>query len=501
MRLLLALATLLPLLCSSLASAAPSAQQLDPDIRDRVIGAAVQVAIDARWTETDGDEGPAPITIGSGTIVSPDGYILTNAHVVDELTRREIFSEYQSNWLLEYPTDVLDFFPETMFILASDGIRPPKLQYLAEIIEVDEAADLAVLKIIDSAEDPPYPFIPLGDSSELRLGDPVHVFGYPMSGGDALTYTTGVVSGFNYENPDDELPAWINTDAVVSGGNSGGTAVNAEGDLIGIPTQGSRLDCRPGDTNGDGEFTSDDVGCIPTGGSIGQLRPSNMAVPILARARQSQGRNSGQVNPTSTPVPAALPPTQVAEADWTDFVDTFSDPIEVMEDGNGIFVTAGDGAMRISLASADLTSDDWFYTEMPSQYGDYAIALNISDTFGEGEVLVAVTSESEGHRWVFAVDPVYDTWALWRLNTQGTQFFYWIEPRILPGSAMGPLSRIEVQVMGGVPHLLVNGVDVSAASGLEMPVIGTPRFYAWGARSTISSFDLIIDEVQLRALP
>src|SRR4029079_7359401 len=92
------------------------------------------------------------------------------------------------------------------------------------------------------------PVLPLGDSDAVNLGDPVHVFGFPAIGSGSLTYTTGVVSGFLFEDEIDGT-AWINSDAVTSGGNSGGTALNSTGQLIGIPTSGSALDCRVGDTN------------------------------------------------------------------------------------------------------------------------------------------------------------------------------------------------------------------------------------------------------------
>jgi hypothetical protein len=69
---------------------------------------------------------------------------------------------------------------------------------------------------------------------------------------------------------------------VTSGGNSGGAAVNDAGQLIGVPSSGSALDCRVGDTNRDGVVGEEDVGCLPTGGSLTQLRPIDLARPLLA---------------------------------------------------------------------------------------------------------------------------------------------------------------------------------------------------------------------------
>ncbi len=501
MKTLIALLMVVGLMGSATFLPANAAQQLDPDVRDRVTAAAVQVAIDAWFTEADGDDGPAPITVGSGTIVSPDGLVITNAHVVDEATRREVFNDYRSHWLEEYPTDDLEFYPDTMLLLASDGFRPPRLAYQAEILEVDVRSDIAILRIIDSVDPAPYPFVPMGDSNDLRLGDPIFIFGYPMSGGDALTFTTGVVSGFNFANPSDDYPIWINSDAVMSGGNSGGTAVNDRGELIGIPTEGASLDCRPGDTNGDGEFTSEDVGCIPTGGSIGRLRPVNIAESILARA---EGRRSAQAVPTATPRPPTstpIPPTATPISAWADFTDTFPGTRQTLVNENGIVVTSGGNEFHMSFGWADLSSDGWEYSEMPDQFGDYAISVIVKTYSGNGEILLEAESTNDDHRWVFAVDPIWRTWSLWRLNDQQTQHFYWIEPRALPPGVSGTISKAELQIIDGIPHFLVNGIDVSAYSGLEMPYLSRPRAYSWGARSSTGSFEVVLSSVRLRELP
>jgi hypothetical protein len=143
----------------------------------------------------------------------------------------------------------------------------------------------------------------------VRQGDPIHIFSYPAAGGGTLQYTAGVVSGFSFEAGLDER-AWITTDATISGGSSGGTAVDSQGHLIGVPTQGSQLDCRPGDTNRDGTVDAADVGCIPVGGSIGQLRPIALALPILTSAGLTPGTietEAPAVAVAPTPVPPAAP--------------------------------------------------------------------------------------------------------------------------------------------------------------------------------------------------
>ena len=138
--------------------------------------------------------------LGSGVIVSSEGYILTNNHLVgnaDEVIVR----------------------------------LPDKREFDAEIVGTDERTDVAVLKI--DAED--LPTVSIGDSDILRLGESVIAIGYPFQVGQ--TVTKGIVSALNrgnlrltqYEN-------FIQTDAAINPGNSGGALINTKGELIGINT-------------------------------------------------------------------------------------------------------------------------------------------------------------------------------------------------------------------------------------------------------------------------
>jgi S1-C subfamily serine protease len=261
--------------------------QLDPTVRDRVLPAAVQIAIIVKSTE-NGIEEWIYVPVGSGTVISPNGFILTNRHVIDMDAHRDELAR----WVTGNAGDdlTLDLDEDEVLILRASGNRAPEPLYRARIAEQSAELDLAVLQITATRDGTPVdvelaalPYVSLADSDDLQLGEPIDIFSYPLAGGDTLTYTTGVVSGFNFEEGL-ESPAWITTDATISGGSSGGTAVNRRGELIGVPTQGSSLDCRPGDTNLDGVVDAQDVGCIPVGGSIGQLRPINFAPDMLDRA-------------------------------------------------------------------------------------------------------------------------------------------------------------------------------------------------------------------------
>ena len=141
--------------------------------------------------------------IGSGVIISPDGYIVTNNHVVDGATDIKV-------------------------TLSDRRILTAKL------VGADPLTDLAVIKIDGTS----LPNIPIGDSAALRPGQTVLAFGNPF--GFRFTVTRGIVSALNRPNPyrdDPHKPGqFIQTDAAINPGNSGGPLVNAHGEVVGINT-------------------------------------------------------------------------------------------------------------------------------------------------------------------------------------------------------------------------------------------------------------------------
>ena len=142
--------------------------------------------------------------IGSGVIISPDGYIITNNHVVEGATQ--------------------------IRVTLND-----RRVMTAKVIGVDKLTDLAVIKV--EAHD--LPAVSWGDSSKLEPGQTVLAFGSPF-GYFQFSVTRGIVSAINRQNPysDDarKLGGYIQTDAAINPGNSGGALVNAHGELIGINT-------------------------------------------------------------------------------------------------------------------------------------------------------------------------------------------------------------------------------------------------------------------------
>ena len=141
--------------------------------------------------------------LGSGVIISPDGYIVTNNHVVEGAT-------------------------DITVTMSDRRIMPAKL------IGTDPLTDLAVIKI-DGSD---LPSVPWGDSTQLHPGQTVLAFGNPF--GFRFTVTRGIVSALNRPNPsatDRRKPGqFIQTDAAINPGNSGGPLVDARGEVIGINT-------------------------------------------------------------------------------------------------------------------------------------------------------------------------------------------------------------------------------------------------------------------------
>jgi len=139
--------------------------------------------------------------LGSGVIVTHDGYILTNNHVVDGASEVKVE-------------------------------LPDKRSFTAKVVGTDPASDLAVVKI--AAKD--LPTLPLGDSDAVKVGDVVLAVGNPLGIGE--TVTSGIISAKGRTTDrGDSYQDFLQTDAPINRGNSGGALVNVNGQLIGINSQ------------------------------------------------------------------------------------------------------------------------------------------------------------------------------------------------------------------------------------------------------------------------
>ena len=237
---------------------------------------------------------------GSGTIVHPQGIILTNCHVANP----------RAMGMSSPPADRLGI----SITEASD--RAPALSYFAQVVAYNADLDLAVMRITHDVKGRPIkrlklPCVSLGDSDKIELGDKISIFGYPGIGGETVTFTAGNVAGFSSEKRVRQQRAWIKTDATIAGGNSGGTAVDQNGRLIGIPTQAAAgagvtpVDARPVlDTNKDGRIDQRDTP-MAVGGFINGLRPVNLAIELLEKSGMRIAKDRGAKNdiPEQQPTP------------------------------------------------------------------------------------------------------------------------------------------------------------------------------------------------------
>src|SRR5215213_1392499 len=154
--------------------------------------------------------------VGSGTIVTPDGLILTNQHLITPVGVDEKLAELETQLAGEGKSADLQVDAERFMVAISDGRHLPDPRYLARVVAEDPDLDLAVLRIDADERGTPLdpetldlPNLPLGSSDAVNLGQTVHVFGFPAIGAGSLTYTVGIVSGFLFEEGIDGT-AWIN---------------------------------------------------------------------------------------------------------------------------------------------------------------------------------------------------------------------------------------------------------------------------------------------------
>src|SRR5262245_7838298 len=190
--------------------------------RDRVFPALVNIrVITVRYWDGKEQKGQA---VGSGTIISPEGYVLTNYHVAENGKK--------------YKCTLAD-----------------KSEVSATLVGEDPLTDLAILKLdLSERKDnsTPVPYAKFGDSNELQIGDPVMAMGSPLALSRSVTY--GIVSNTEriFAASDDDVEEerfdrdqrtgifnrWIQHDASINPGNSGGPLVNLKGEVVGVNARG-----------------------------------------------------------------------------------------------------------------------------------------------------------------------------------------------------------------------------------------------------------------------
>jgi len=256
----------------------------------------------------DQDGNLKPAWSSSGAIVSPDGLILTSAQAV--LPRKN------------FPVDAIEV---SLTVQPNVPVVPT---YYAMVVQADPVHDLAVILITSDLKDRPVkrgrlnlPAVSLVNSDALPIGTKLNVLGYASADETTLSLNDTNVDGL-VGGPTTAEADFIRISATLPGGNSGGLAVNSQGQLVGLATSqgfsGDRqfMACRTlVDTNRDGKVDGLDD-CIPTAGRINALRPIRMSAPLIEAAAQ------GEINITEPPLPSITLPVGKQLL----FQDDFSDP-------------------------------------------------------------------------------------------------------------------------------------------------------------------------------
>ena len=225
---------------------------------------------------------------GSGFIIDPTGYVLTNAHVVANMTR--------------------------IVVTLKDGTN-----YTAEVVGRDPHTDIALLKI---ESETPLPTVQIGDSDNIKVGQWVAAVGSPY--GLDQSVTAGIISALQRQLPSDRYVPFIQTDAAVNPGNSGGPLMDLDGNVIGINSQ----------------IVSPVQAYVGASFAI----PINVAMNIQARLRTDGEIRRGWLGVYFAPVPK-----ETAEA--YGLLD------EGWEEGNGVLINqviAGSPAEEAGIQNGDI---------------------------------------------------------------------------------------------------------------------------------------------------
>ena len=219
------------------------------------------LAVDARGGELEA------MAAGSGTIVSADGAVLTNHHVLFDAREDRLYDLFL---IARYRGADRDPDITCAGVPAHGELRPD--------------VDLAILRCERDLGGQPYwpenwPGLPLGDSQGIVPGEQLWVLGYPGSGAGSIRVSAGLVSGWTGEQGGTASRAFMRTDAAITGGNSGGAAIDRHGRLIGVPTAFRVITAERGEQ-------------VTAIGKVGLIRPIEAARELFEAARVAAEKKS-----------------------------------------------------------------------------------------------------------------------------------------------------------------------------------------------------------------
>ncbi|MCR1785472.1 FHA domain-containing protein [Nocardioides carbamazepini] len=350
------------------------------------------------------DDSGEPLYTGSGTIISEDGLILTNAHVGKPSAPGQLPPA-------EDPAGLL------VALTSAEDDKPAAPSYTAEAIIADGVLDLAVLRIAADADgkeidekdlDLPTP-VPLGDSDDLRTGDELTALGFPavahVASGDgldrALTVTRGVVSTFLTETAVPGNRAWIDSDIRIGSGNSGGASINDDGELVGV-NSAVVTESTIGDSGEGGAFT---------GGSA-RIRPVNLTGDIIDIAKD--GGDPDYVSPYLDDVPE--PPTDpmgqatASPAGWSSDGNSDCSTTSTMDDPQVLSGVVLPATLYAHFAVTGLPDGTPFTIELYNPDGELLGSLDGAWDLGSDDVCAAVSLDvPEGLAGAIAVLVIDDS--------------------------------------------------------------------------------------------
>lgn len=530
--------------------------QLDDDEADRVAAATVLiVAVVVRNEDGIPVEEYYRAPLGSGVLVSDDGLIVTNSHVVDliDLTNDIEMTENEMGVDLEIET-------EFVIYVVDDDADDPYPRFAATVVKERATPDLAVLKIIGDERGRPLRADALGrqplmlaQPETIQRRDTIQVFGYPVFGTAEFTtiddITLDVVSS-EIRGIDDAPGVGnlgsIRVDATLAPGSSGSAVVNDDGDLIGviaevrvgagggvpiaIPVNQVRAFLRSAGWVEPTPMLTATATISPTATSVmpevsptapPTLQPTPTSTPtpptptVAPPTATPAPPTATPQPPTATPAPPTPTPTPTpASSEGTsreckpntdipaelDFVEDFDASTCVVADGaDGASIA--DGQFTVTLNNGQFK--DFEFTRARTEGRNFALDANIAGYQGWGMVVLTLKTVPAETNWLFAVDPSELEWSLLRNDTGTNRLETVIPPQEFLTLVKDYVREIEVRLINGEPILLINGVDVVTPRGVDMPQMNgnyTVKFGA-GVRGTQGkSFTVTFDRLRLTEL-